>query len=163
MKTETEGKPEIGVLTKDREAVAGLLNRLLADEFVLLTKTRNFHWNVTGINFAPLHALFQKQYEELEGTVDELAERVRALGHVPLGSLREFLEAARLRETPGKLLAPEKMLAALLEDHESVIRNLRQDLEACAARHRDAGTSDMLTGLMESHEKTAWMLRSHLG
>lgn len=163
MKTELSEKIETGILNKDREAAATLLNRLLADEFVLLAKTRNFHWNVTGMDFTALHGLLQKQYEDLDATVDELAERVRALGHTPLGSLREFLEAARPREVPGKLLAPEKMVGALLEDHESVIRNLRQDLEACANKHHDAGTGDLLTGLMEKHEKTAWMLRSHLG
>lgn len=162
METSTAARTEIGILEKDRRAVAELLNKLLSDEFMLYVKARNYHWNVTGMHFTALHAFFERQYEELDGIVDEVAERTRALGHVPPGSLKEFLDGARLRETPGKLLPAEKMLAALLDDHEAVIRALRQDLEACA-RLNDAGTSDFLTGLMERHEKSAWMLRAHLG
>ncbi len=162
METRAIPRTEIGVLEKDRLAVSALLNKLLADEFLLYAKTRNFHWNVTGMHFASLHALFEKQYEEVNEIVDQLAERVRALGHVSMGSLREFLDHSRLRELPGAMLPAERMVLALLEDHESLVRALRQDLEICAQRH-DAGTSDLLTGLMERHEKAAWMLRSHLG
>lgn len=162
MKTVTGPQAEIGILEKDRREVASMLNALLADEAVLAVKTRNFHWNATGMDFGALHALFEKQYQELDGIIDEVAERVRSLGLTPFGSLGEFLEGTRLREFPGAQIPAEKMLGALLDDHEQLARTLRQGLEACASRNHDAGTSDLLTGLLLRHEKLAWMLRSHL-
>lgn len=156
-------KPDLGLDEGQRQAVATLLNRLLADEATLATKTRNFHWNVTGPHFNDLHLLFGKQYEELDEVMDEVAERVRALGATAAGTLQEFSVLARLKEEPGTHPSAQLMLAALLADHEALIRQLRGDLEACAESHRDMGTSDFLTGLMEKHEKTAWMQRATLG
>lgn len=155
-------KPNLGLASKARETVLAVLGRLLADEHVLYVKTRNFHWNVTGLDFGSLHALFEKQYDELAETIDEVAERIRALGGVAPGSMKEFLKLTRLDEQPGDTLAAEKMIAALLSDHETVIRSLRVDIET-VGKAGDAGTNDFLTGLMEEHEKTAWMLRAHLG
>lgn len=154
-------KPNLGLSTKSRETVLALLGRLLADEHVLYLKTRNFHWNVTGPYFGPLHALFESQYTALAETIDEIAERIRSLGGVAPGSMKEFLKLARLDEQPGGKLDSEKMLAALLTDHEAVIRTLRTDI-AVADKAGDSGTNDFLVGLLEAHEKTAWMLRSHL-
>lgn len=152
-------KPNIGIAEMSREAVAGILNTLLSDEYVLYTKTRNFHWNVMGPHFHDLHKLFEAQYEELDGTIDEIAERARAVGGVASGSLAEFLRQTRLAEqSPGELDA-KAMAANLLDDHEAIIRSLREDLKTCE-KHHDAGTADFLTGLMEKHEKTAWMLRA---
>lgn len=162
MKTETQSKPEIGILERDLQAVAAILRTLLADEFVLYVKTRNFHWNVVGPQFSEYHALFQRQYEALDEIVDDLAERIRTLGQVSPASLREFSAEARLKDVPGQTIPAESMLELLLEDHESLIRALRKDLQICVDRYHDAGTSDFLTGLMEKHEKTAWMLRSFL-
>lgn len=162
MKTETRSQAEIGIIEKDRREVASLLNALLADESVLAVKTRNFHWNAAGVGFAALHALFEKQYQELDAVIDETAERVRALGLTPFGSMGEFLEGTRLREFPGAPLPAERMLTVLLEDHEELVRTLRQGLTACAERNHDAGTADFLTALLRRHEKLAWMLRSHL-
>ncbi len=155
-------KTNIGIADKDRKAVAAILNRTLSDEYVLYTKTRNFHWNVTGTDFSELHKFFEAQYEELDGIIDEVAERVRSLGEKSLGTLVEFLKHATLKETPGTYSAANKMIGALLADHEAIVQNLRKDLVACAESHEDVGTSDFLTGIMEQHEKMAWMLRAYL-
>ncbi len=155
-------KPAIGLSDDSREAVAHVLNGLLADEYLLYTKTRNYHWNVRGPQFNNLHRFFEKQYEELEVVVDEVAERVRALGRMALGTMTEFLQEARLKEAPGQYSEAGDMIANLLADHEALVRQLRGDLVLCLDQHGDAGTSDFLTGLMERHEKTAWMLRAFL-
>jgi starvation-inducible DNA-binding protein len=152
----------IGIEDGARTAVARLLNALLADEYVLYTKTRSYHWNVVGPQFHDLHAFFQTQYEALDDVVDDVAERARTLGGRALGTLAELKAEARLAEQPGERPPAGRMLATLLADHEAVIRTLRQDLVACQDRHGDAGTSDFLTGLMERHEKMAWMLRAFL-
>lgn len=154
-------KPNLGLSSKARETVLGLLFKLLADEHVLYVKTRNFHWNVTGLDFGSLHLFFEKQYGELAETIDEIAERIRSLGGTAPGSMKEFLKLARLEEQPGDHLAAEKMLAALLTDHETIIRELRTDIDLID-KAGDAGTNDFLTGIMEEHEKKAWMLRAHL-
>jgi starvation-inducible DNA-binding protein len=155
-------KPNLGLSDKNRKAVIQILNRILADEYVLYTKTRNFHWNVVGPQFNDLHKFFESQYEELNEMVDEVAERARALGGVSLGSLAEFLKQTRLKETAGRTAGGREMISKLLPDHESIIRSLRTDLETCNA-HGDAGTADFLTEFLEKHEKMAWMLRSFLG
>jgi starvation-inducible DNA-binding protein len=108
-----------------------------------------------------LHALFEGQYNALAETIDEIAERIRSLGGVAPGSMKEFLKLSRLDEQPGGKLEAEKMIAALLSDYEAVIRSLRADIEKADAAG-DAGTNDFLVGILEGHEKTAWMLRSHL-
>jgi len=132
----------------------------LADEYVLYTKTRNYHWNVVGRQFNDLHKFFESQYEALDGFVDEVAERIRQLGAKSPGTLAEFTKATRLKEHPGKQPDAKGMLSALLVDHEAVIQTLRGDLATAMDRFSDAGTSDFLTGLMEKHEKMAWMLRA---
>jgi starvation-inducible DNA-binding protein len=154
--------PEIGLSDRNREAIAQVLNALLADEYLLYTKTRNYHWNIRGSQFNDLHRLFEKQYEELEEVVDEVAERARSLGHWALGSMTEFLQQARLKEAPGQYPEARDMIANLLADHEALVRQLRGDLVPCLDQYGDAGTNDFLTGLMRQHEKTAWMLRALL-
>ena len=125
-------KPKTGLSDKDRAGVVRLLNTTLADEYVLYTKTRNFHWNVVGPQFNDLHKFFEQQYTELNVIVDDVAERARALGGRALGSLAEFSAHARLKERPAKPLAAREMLAELVADHEALIRTLRADLETCA-------------------------------
>jgi starvation-inducible DNA-binding protein len=156
---DTTMTPNIGIADEHRRSVAAILNALLADEYVLYTKTRNYHWNVVGPRFNDLHAFFQKQYEALDDVIDDVAERIRALGAPTAATLAEFSKLTRLREHPGEYPDADGMLAVLLADHETVIRQLRADVDACT-EHKDVGTSDFLTGLMEQHEKTAWMLRS---
>jgi starvation-inducible DNA-binding protein len=155
-------KPNIGMSDTNRQAVVKILNTLLADEYVLYTKTRNYHWNVVGPRFNDLHKFFQAQYEELDAIVDEVAERARTLGGNALGTLAELAKAARLKEEPGKYPDADGMLSRLLADHEAVVRELRADLVTAVDKHGDAGTSDFLTGLMEKHEKMAWMLRAFI-
>lgn len=154
-------KANLGILPSNQREVAEALNKLLADASILYTKTRKFHWNVKGINFGPLHSLFQSQYEDLESAVDDLAERVRQLGATPIGTLQEFKDKSSLKENPGKTGSADEMLSELLSDHESVIGALRVAVES-ATNKRDHGTANFLTDLMQKHEKTAWILRSHL-
>ena len=153
----------IGISDDNRHGVVAILNTLLADEFLLYTKTRNYHWNVVGTQFNDLHKFFEAQYEELDDFIDDIAERARSLGGHALGTLAEFTQHARLKEEPRKFPPAKQMLANLLGDHEALIRTLRADLQTALDKHGDAGTSDFLTGLMEKHEKMAWMLRSFLG
>ena len=152
----------IDIADKNRKEIADRLNLLLANEFVLYAKTLKFHWNVVGPFFGPLHALFEKQYEQILDIIDEVAERVRALGHISYGTLREFSEHATLPEEPGKNPDSLTMVRLLLEDHEAIIRQIRKDVDY-ATELGDAGTNNFLGELIETHEKTAWMLRSHLG
>jgi len=156
-------KPNLGIVDSDRSAVVKILNALLADEYLLYTKTRNYHWNVVGLQFNDLHKFFEGQYEALDDIVDNVAERTRALGGSALGTLAEFTQQARLKEHPGQYPDGKTMIGNLLADHESLIRQLREDLDTTASTYRDLGTSDFLTGLMEQHEKMAWMLRAFLG
>jgi starvation-inducible DNA-binding protein len=153
----------IGLSEEQREGSVLLLTQLLADEYVLYTKTRNYHWNVVGMQFNDLHKFLEAQYEELEDIVDDVAERIRSLGRKAIGTLAEFMKHTRLQETPGEYPPARDMLAHLLADHEAMVRQLRTDLEICADKYQDMGTNDFMTGLMERHEKIAWMLRSFLG
>jgi starvation-inducible DNA-binding protein len=154
-------KIQIGLTDKARQGLAKLLNVLLADEYLLYTQTRNYHWNVVGPRFHDLHKFFEAQYEELDDVIDGVAERVRALGGTSAGSLGEFLELARNKESSGLPRDAQGMVGSLLSAHEALIRNLRSDLEK-ADEFGDAGTNDFLTGLMEQHEKMGWMLRATL-
>jgi starvation-inducible DNA-binding protein len=154
--------PNIGLLEEQREGVVAILNTLLADEYLLYTKTRNYHWNVVGPQFNDLHKFFEAQYNELNEIVDDVAERARALGGHACGTMAEFLKSTRLQEESGVYPEARQMIANLLADHEAVIGHLRIDLETCVERYHDAGTNDFLTGLMEQHEKMAWMLRAFL-
>lgn len=151
-----------GLTDTQRQGTIDALKGLWADEYLLYTKTRNYHWNVIGPQFHELHKFFEVQYEELSTIVDEVAERTRAVGDHAIGTLAECLEYTRLTEQPGQYPAASDMIATLLADHETLIRQLRLDLETCADTYRDAGTSDFLTTLMEQHEKMGWMLRAHL-
>jgi len=155
-------KPNIGLSDQERKGVVDILNVLLADEYVLYTNTRNYHWNVVGPQFHDLHKFLESQYEELNEVVDEVAERVRALGGTALGSLTEFLRLTRLKEHPGQSVEVSEMVKNLLMSHEAIIQSLRVDLDGSAEKFHDIGTSDFLTGLMEQHEKMAWMLRALL-
>ncbi|MEM6697233.1 MAG: DNA starvation/stationary phase protection protein [Bacteroidota bacterium] len=152
----------IGLSDVKRAAVVEILAHLLADEHVLYIKLRNYHWNVEGMNFQPLHALFEEQYNSLAEVIDDVAERIRSLGAYSPGSMSQFSQLARLQETDHLGGNAKKMLENVLADHEMLIQVLRHNVEETMDEHRDAGTSDFLTGLMEMHEKMAWMVRSHL-
>jgi starvation-inducible DNA-binding protein len=154
-------KTNIGLNEETRKSVVDILNALNADAHVLYIKTRNYHWNVTGPEFHSLHLLLEKQYEAMAESIDEIAERARSLHGHAVGTMGEFLKIARLKEEkPGTYPPSTQMVMSLIADHETVIRQLREDVDRTANECHDMGTSDMLTGLMESHEKMVWMLRS---
>ena len=154
-------KANIGIKEEDLKEVALFLNTLLADEFVLYTKTRNYHWNITGDNFIELHKLYEKQYEELEEMIDLIAERIRYLGHYSEGRLKDFLAITHLDE-PGYTSEQQIQIKNLLQDHESVIISIRKVIDKIGDEYHDQGTADFITGLMEQHEKIAWFLRSYM-
>ena len=110
-----------------------------------------------------MHTFFETQYNDLAVAIDDIDERVRALGFFADGSMQSFLEKARLQETGNLNGDATDMLTHLLADHEMIIQVLRQDVDDAMDQYGDAGTSDFLTGLMEQHEKMAWMVRAHLG
>jgi starvation-inducible DNA-binding protein len=155
-------KTNIGLNDEARMEVGQMLNLLLADEFVLYTTTRDYHWNVTGPEFQSLHLQFETQFLQLAEWVDEVAERARSIGSGARGNWADLTKAARTSADPGIDLPAEHMLSELLALHEEMIVQLRSDSDACTKRFKDAGTADFLTGLMERHEKIAWMLRAQL-
>lgn len=155
-------KINIGLTEQQRYGVIDLLNRDLSDFYLLLIKTKKYHWDVVGPQFRTLHELWQEQYEILSENIDTTAERIRALGGYPVGTAEGFLQLATLREHPNDLPCATEMVARLANDHEQVIRNLREHLDRCSQEHHDEGTADFLTGLMEQHEDMAWMLRSFI-
>lgn len=148
-------------LTKEQRAdLSGALSKVLADTYVLFVKTQNFHWNVHGRDFYALHLLAESQYKEMFEAIDEIAERVRALGFFVEGSLAAFLKLSSLEEDH-EVRTEVKYLEALIEAHEGALRGLRQ-VGNLAEKHSDHGTVDMIGRLMLFHEKAAWMLRAQL-
>jgi starvation-inducible DNA-binding protein len=160
MKTKTQEKAKIGLGDRSRDKVGRLINQALADEYHLSAATKDYHWNVTGPNFHGLHIILDKQYHELDEQIDAVAERARAIGVRAAGSWRELTDSARLKAVSGAGLSGKRMVVELLALHERMIVRLREDVELCANEYGDAGTADFLTGLMEFHETTAWMLRA---
>jgi len=162
LQTTDKHTTNIGLTKKNAQGVAQILEQTMSDEYVLSVKTKNYHWNVTGPQFNELHKFFDEQYEEIDEFIDEVAERVRSLGIKTIGSMVDFLKNARLKEDTSVSQNTTTMLNNLLNDHEELIRNLRNDLITCDEKFADAGNADFLTGLMEKHEKIAWMLRAFL-
>jgi starvation-inducible DNA-binding protein len=155
-------KPQIGITDKKLSAINELLSIALADQVTLYTKTRKFHWNVSGESFMELHRLFEEHYKQIEEAIDQVAERIGKLGGKTIGTMHEFGKLATIKEYPGKYPSSKEMLQELLKDHETIIVHLRKDIDLCADKHKDAGTADFLTGLMEGHETIAWTLRRYL-
>jgi starvation-inducible DNA-binding protein len=155
-------KPFIGIPDHGIEEIVTFLNTLLADEYALYTKTRNAHWNVSGPSFFELHKFFETQYEALDVIIDDIAERVRSLGHFALGSLKDFLSVTHMGEENHDFSNPNQIIQTLVNDHETIIRIIRNDITPISDKHKDLGTADFVTGVMEQHEKMAWMLRSFL-
>jgi starvation-inducible DNA-binding protein len=155
-------KINIGLSEKQLQKSSHILTTVLSDEMVLYVKTRKFHWNVSGESFMELHKLFQSQYSELEEAIDEVAERVGKLGEKTIGTMHEFSKHASIKEHPDKYPSSKEMIEELLEDHEILIIKLRKDIEESTEKVKDAGTADFLTGLMETHETIAWILRRYL-
>lgn len=156
------GTPTInfGIDEADRKAIAEGLSRVLADSYTLYLKSRNYHWNVVGPMFSTLHLMFEEHYNDLAAAVDEIAERIRALGEPAPGSYVEFAELSSVSEDAEKPEATE-MIRRLVDGHETVARTVRSVVPAVEAA-RDLPTADLLSQRLHVHEKTAWMLRSLL-
>lgn len=148
----------IGIDDKKRVEIAQALSKYLASVYTLYVKTQNYHWNVEGQMFRSLHLMFEEQYNDLAGAVDEIAERIRSLGEYAPGSFVEFSKLSSIEEATGRVDALD-MVKDLVNGHESVICEGRKIIEM-ADEANDASTSDMLTTRMDIHEKNAWMLRS---
>ncbi|HBA35298.1 MAG TPA: DNA starvation/stationary phase protection protein [Gammaproteobacteria bacterium] len=153
-------KVNIGISEENREAIAKGLSHLLADSYTLYLKTHNYHWNVTGPMFNTLHLMFENQYTELATAVDEIAERIRALGFPAPGSYAAFSALSSIEEATGSPSA-EEMIKQLVEGQEAVVRTAR-GIFPLADEASDEPTADLLTQRMQVHEKNAWMLRSLL-
>jgi starvation-inducible DNA-binding protein len=155
-------KLNIGLTQEQRAGVIELLNRDLSDAYLLLIKTKKFHWDVVGPQFRSLHQMWEEQYQALTETIDQLAERIRTLGGYPVGTAEGFLKYGSIKEQTNNIPQATEMVAQLVDDHELVIRNLREHVDSCSEEFHDEGTADFLTGLMEGHEQMAWMLRSFI-
>jgi starvation-inducible DNA-binding protein len=155
-------EPNIGITPENRLKVAHGLNIILADEFLLYTKTKNAHWNVEGIDFHSKHLFFESQFDQLDEIVDSVAERIRSLGHYAPATLKSFLDLTHISERLHEQNDGDGFIKELLSDHESLIIHLRENIDIFANELKDLGTSDFITGLLETHEKMAWMLRAHL-
>lgn len=155
-------KTEIGISNKNSLAVAKELMKLLADEYVLYTKTRNAHWNVTGPDFYDKHKFFETQFQQLAEIVDSVAERIRTIGHFAPATLKSFLELTQLTEKTSEKNDSHGFIKQLVADHEAIIIRLRENITPFAEDFKDIGSSDFITALMQSHEKMAWFLRTHL-
>jgi starvation-inducible DNA-binding protein len=152
---------ETGIPEDKRKAISDGLAKVLADTYTLLGKTHGFHWNVTGRHFHSLHEMFQEQYEDLTDAVDEIAERIRALGYFAPGSLSQFLKLTSIGDEHG-VPAPDDMLAQLVRDNEQVNRACREVVQLCHEAE-DTVTEDLMNQRMRYHEKAAWMLRASVG
>lgn len=156
-------KIDIGISDKERQKIAKELSRFLADAYTLYLKTHNFHWNVTGPMFNSLHVMFEAQYTEQWAALDEIAERIRALGFNAPGSYAEFAKLTTIKEEPGATRSQDwrELVRQLVEGNEAVCRTARDVLET-ADDADDAPTEDLATQRLQIHEKYAWMLRSLL-
>ena len=152
----------IGISEGNKQKIVIELSKILADEFVLFTKTKSAHWNVEGMGFHSLHLFFEDQFTQLDAIIDSIAERIRSLGHYSPGSLKNFLELSRLSENPGDDNSGNGYISNILEDHKSIIFKLRESIDVFGSTYMDYGSTDFLTGLIAIHERMAWMLGSHL-
>lgn len=152
----------IGLTDEQREGVIGLLNSDLANAYLLLIKTKKYHWDVVGPQFRSLHMLWEEHYEALQISIDAIAERIRALGGYPVGTAQGFIDHSTISEDEGNLTTAHQMVENLVVDHEQVIRDLRKHSKKAEEDFNDPVTQDFINGLAEQHEEMAWMLRSFI-
>lgn len=152
--------PNLSIGEKARNEIAEKLKSVLADSYCLMLMTQNYHWNVKGINFKPIHELTEEQYENLFEAIDEVAERIRALGHDSPGTMAEFNDLTTIN-LPNKDLSEKEMIIDLLEANETMVSTLRKALNP-ASEAEDEATVDLITERLIFHEKVSWMWRSHL-
>lgn len=154
-------KANVGISDEHSKEVALILNTLLADEFVLYAKTRNYHWNIESRSFKEMHLFYEEQYTVLATIIDAVAERVRKIGHFAEGRLEDFIKLTNLIEQE-YTDDQQTQIQNLLEDHETLCRTIRNHIPNVEEEFKDIGSADFLTGVLEKHEKMAWMLRSYL-
>lgn|SRR5690606_4205510 len=159
-KAEAIEKLNTGIEDINAKKVAEELNKVLADEFVLYIKTLKFHWNIEGRDFHALHLFSEEQYNELRIIIDEVAERIRKIGHFANGSMKQFLADSSLKEHTETARLTEEMMLELLAGHEAIIRKTRELIEDFDKKYEDEGSADFITGVMQKHEEMAWMLRA---
>lgn len=148
----------IGISDKDRRVICRGLSKLLADSYLLYLKTQNYHWNVTGKMFHSLHTLFEEQYKDLASSIDDIAERIRALGEFAPGSFSNFIKVTSIKEE-NNVPTAEEMILNLLQGNEAVVSTAREIIPLTDSCEDDV-TADLLVERMQRHEKNAWMLRS---
>lgn len=153
-------KPQLGINEDARVKIVASLSKLLAETYTLYLKTHNYHWNVTGPHFQQLHSMFMTQYTEMWTAVDEIAERIRALGEFAPGSYRQFSALSSIKEDEG-VPGWKDMIGNLVSGHEAVIRTCRE-IQPLAAESGDESSNSLISDRMRLHEKTAWMLRALL-
>jgi starvation-inducible DNA-binding protein len=154
MKTEESNNPKIESTEQ--------MKQILADQFILYVKARNYHWNVTGPHFYYLHALFENIYDELADDIDKVAERIRSLGTKTPGTMKEFWELTSLEEKPGNYPEFSVMVQEIANDFETIIEKLKSSANKMQSSLDDEVSAGMLYGLMEKYQKTVWMLKSFL-
>ncbi len=161
--SDSHHKINIGLSDDQRKQVIEILNKTLADQYIVYLKTQKYHWNVIGPEFYQFHIFLESQYTALAEDVDEIAERVRQVGGKAIGTMAEFLKTTRLAEDPGQYPSARDMLHELLHDHEAIIRQLREDITRLQDEIDDQMTADFLTEQAAHHEKMAWMLGATIG
>lgn len=135
------------------------MQTLLADSYILMLKTHNFHWNVKGPNFQQLHVLFEGQYTELFAAVDVIAERIRSQDFIVEGQYSAFIEKSKISDSSE--LKADKMIKELIESNFQVVKTAKE-LVKIAQKHDDEATADLAIERISVHEKNIWMLKSSL-
>lgn len=154
--------PKTEIQEANSQAVADELIRILADENLLYIKSKNAHWNIEGPDFYDMHVFFESQYVQLDKMIDSVAERIRTIGHYAPATLKSYLSFTHLTEQTLEKNDSQGFIRELLADHQSLILILRGHIKSFGDEFQDLGTADFITGLMQTHEKMAWFLRSHL-
>lgn len=147
---------------QNNKVVVTFLNLLLADEYVLYTKTRTAHWNVDGANYFEMHVFLENQFNTIDLIIDDLAEQIRSHGHFALGSLKDFLSIAQMSEDNTDFANSGKIFETLLSDHETIIRIIQHEIFPISVNLKDIETADFLAGVLKRHRKMAWLLRSFI-
>lgn len=155
-------KTNIGITKENREKTADVLSKLLADEFVLYTKTLGAHWNLEGHDFHTKHLFFEEHYNSIRKMIDSVAERIRKIGSYAPATLSQFLELTDLTEKAKVGNSSQDYIKMLLGDHDAIIQSLRGNIPDVEEKYKDLGTADFLTGLLQEHEEMAWMLRASI-
>ncbi len=155
-------KPATAISAQNNEVVVTFLNLLLAEEYVLYTKTRTAHWNVDGLNNFELHVFLENQFNLLDEIIDEIAVRIRSLGHFALGSLKDFLCISQMTDDNDDLSNSGQTFEILRHNHEAIIRNIHHEIDPISDQLKDADTAELLSEILGKHHKMVWMLRAFL-